>query len=222
VPFHLSLRTGLSLPAVRLRGLRRTGEGPRLVPMDAPALLRLLMPERARFVRLAARRVAEADAEDVVQRALLRASGRAALLDDPSRARAWFYRILRRAIADHLRDRIHDPMKHRAAADLETLEQAPRAVPVDATCACTERFVSELRPGYAEVIRRVDVEGEEPRAVASALGISSANVHVRLHRARRLLRGEVMRRCGVSSYHACLDCECDLVRRCSDRAELCI
>lgn len=171
--------------------------------MDAEALIRTLTPERASFVRFARRSVgSDADAEDVVQRALLRASSRAETVADPARARAWFFRILRRTIVDHHRER-------KPAG--ESLEVEP-AAPVEealSACACAVRLLDELRPGHAEVLRAVDFDGEEPAAVATRLGLTRGNLDVRLHRARRELREKVMRHCGVDGAAPCLDCTCD-------------
>jgi RNA polymerase sigma-70 factor (ECF subfamily) len=181
--------------------------------VEARALVESLIGERARFVRLARLRVeSEADADDIVQRALARASERAGALDDPSRARAWFYRILRRAIADHHRERRGDPMRQRSTVEPEDL--ASDDGPARNPCACGIRLLQEIRPAYAEVLRRVDMDGEDPAAAADALGISVGNLHVRLHRARRALREEVRHHCGVDSHRPCLDCTCDARRRC--------
>ncbi len=171
------------------------------------------MPERPRFVRSARSRIgSEADAEDIVQRALARAADRADTLDDPLKARAWFYRILRRAIADHLRGGATDPMRARTDTDLDAIaDDAERA---STACCCGPRLLDEIRPAYREVVRRVDVNGEEPRAVATDLGISADNLHVRLHRGRRALRDDVQNYCGVTSHVPCLDCSCDEGRRC--------
>jgi RNA polymerase sigma factor (sigma-70 family) len=197
--------------------LRETAQGRKVSTMDARALMGALTGEHGRFVRLARLRVAnEADAEDVVQRALMRASERAASLEDPTRARAWFYRILRHAIADHHRARPEDPMRHQDATDVAELasEDAPARTP----CTCSVRLLDELRPGYADVIRRVDMNGEAPAAVARALGISLGNLHVRHHRARRILREDVRHYCGVASHRPCLDCACDRHHRCGHPA----
>jgi RNA polymerase sigma-70 factor (ECF subfamily) len=194
--------------------LRRAGKGLTLSGMEARALVEALMPERARFVRLVRERVAsQADAEDVVQRAMVRATARARTLEDPSRARAWFYRILRNAIADHHRSgRVE---RARRADDADPAELASEtAEPSRAPCACSVRLLGELRPAYAEVLRRVDVDGEDPAAVARLLGISPGNLHVRLHRARRALRDDVRHYCGVDSARPCLDCTCGKDRRC--------
>lgn len=187
--------------------------------MDASALMRALTPERTRFVRFVRPRVeSEADAEDLVQRALLHASTRAASVRDPDRARAWFYRILRRAVADHRRARRSNPVR----ADPEALErhleqplEPPTVEVAPSPCACALRLLGELRPAYAEVLRRVDLERGDPAAVAEALGISTANLHVRLHRARGTLRDRVKHHCGVTSVGPCIDCTCDARRCCT-------
>lgn len=184
--------------------------------MDARALLSVLTPERARFVSLARGRVAStADAEDVVQRALMRAADRASSLDDPARARAWFHRILRNAIADHHRSRAGDPARAHSSADPADLADERTVEPVRTPCTCVMRLLEGLRPSYAEALGRVDLAGEEPSAVAAALGISTSNLHVRLHRARRALQERVREHCGVTSHRPCLDCTCDAQRRCS-------
>jgi RNA polymerase sigma-70 factor (ECF subfamily) len=180
--------------------------------MEARALIDGLTAERARFVRLARSRVStEADAEDVVQRAMMRAVERASQIADAARARAWFYRILRRAIVDHHRSKppevsVEAPENEPAAED-----ERPRGP----TCRCAVRMLDELRPAYGEVVRRVDFEQQDPRAVADALGVSIANLYVRLHRARRALRDRLQGHCGVSSIEPCLECTCSAHERCA-------
>jgi RNA polymerase sigma-70 factor (ECF subfamily) len=184
----------------------------RLIHMDARELIEGLGGERASFVRLTRRRVAnDADAEDVVHHALLRAADRATQIADPSRARAWFYRLLRRAIVDHHRARAARAKEGNALDDGSAEEDdRPRAP----SCRCALRLLGEIRPAYTEVVRRVDYAGEDPSALAEALGISPANLHVRLHRARRALRERVEAHCGVTSIGPCLECLCDADHRC--------
>ncbi len=195
-----------------VRLLRLEDEGT-LGAMEARALIEQLDGERARFVRMARSRVAtEADAEDLVQRAMMRASERAAQLTDGGRARAWFYRILRRLIVDHHRT----PTLELGDADLEAEPVAEDAGPRAAACRCAWTLLAEMRPAYAEVLRRIDQEAEDPAAVAAALGVSVPSLYVRLHRARRALREQVKGHCGVSSMTPCLDCTCHELRRCGD------
>jgi RNA polymerase sigma-70 factor (ECF subfamily) len=77
-------------------------------------------------------------------------------------------------------------------------------------------MLAELRTAHAEVVRRVDVDGEDPAAVARAVGVSMTNLYVRLHRARRALRARVERHCGVSSIAPCLECTCHAHGRCEE------
>lgn len=189
--------------------------------MDAPALMQALMHERARFVRFARGRTdSDANAEDVVHRAFVQAATRAASLQDPARVRAWFYRILRHALADQRRELAKERARFDADGDVEAEPADPSTTePSPTSCTCALRLLGELRPGYAEVLRRIDVEGVAPEAVAQELGISVGNLHVRLHRARRQLRDGVKDYCGVATHRPCLDCSCDSRSRCSGPRE---
>lgn len=182
--------------------------------MEARALLSSLAPEQSRFVRFARLRVAtEADGEDIVQRALLRAAAGAGSLEDPALVRAWFYRILRRTIVDHHRARAREATRAEAAGELAEVARSEQAGAASVACPCTLRLLSEMRPAYAEIVQRIDLNGENPHVVAESLGITPANLHVRLHRARQTLRTRVESCCGVTSIHACLDCTCDTTLR---------
>jgi RNA polymerase sigma-70 factor (ECF subfamily) len=182
--------------------------------MEARALVQALGGERARFVHMARSRVeTEADAEDVVQRAMMRAAERAASLEDPARLRAWFYRILRRAIVDHHRSKPPDA-RHEQLDSADVCDERGLDAQAPCGCACAVRLLGELRPAYAEILRRVDFDGQNPTAVSAALRISSPNLYVRLHRARAALRERVERHCGVSSVAPCLDCMCSTHERC--------
>jgi len=182
-----------------------------LAPMDARVLVPLLAHERVRFVRRARRVLpTEADAEDVVQRAMMRAADRAGSLDDPARVLPWFGRILRRDIAEFHRSRRPDATHDSDATEIAF--QTPDAP--HRGCSCSVRLLSRLPPNYADALHRVDVKGQSHDAVASTLAVSPANLHVRLHRARRALRERLMKHCRVSTCGPCLDCMCDAHGRC--------
>lgn len=179
--------------------------------MDARTLVPLLDRERPRFVRLARRLLpTSADADDVVQQAMIRSAARAGSLDDPARVRSWFGRILRRAIADFYRSPRRD-----VPTDSRDLDAAVAPAELVANpCHCSIHLLDTLRPGHAEVLRRIDFEDQSSEEAARALGISVGNLHVRLHRARRALRERVMAHCGVASCGPCLDCTCHAGHRC--------
>jgi RNA polymerase sigma-70 factor (ECF subfamily) len=147
-------------------------------------------------------------AEDLVQEAQLRAIRAAPALRDEERLIPWFYRILRNAIIDHHRRR---GMTSRGPGGQETdLEALMTEDSVDKgeICACLAELLGDLKPGYREVIERIDLDGESAERVALDLGIERNNLKVRRHRARKALRKKLEEACGVCAEHHCLDCSC--------------
>lgn len=185
----------------------------------APQVATALAAARPRWVAFVRRRVpADLDAEDIVQRALARAAHNADRLRDPERLVPWFYRILRRAVADALAARAAAPATEPADELLAELPAPPADDELASACACVAELLDGLRPEYAAVVRRVVLEDESLREAAAELGITENNAAVRLHRARGALRREIEACCGVTSLRACLDCTCDIDGRCGGRA----
>ena len=75
-------------------------------------------------------------------------------------------------------------------------------------CSCLGSVVDSLKPQQAELLRRVDLNGESVQAAAKAMGISANNASVVLHRARKELRLKLQALCGTCAEGACLDCDC--------------
>ena len=71
------------------------------------------------------------------------------------------------------------------------------------------RELPALKPDYATLLRRLDLNGEASAPVAASLGITRNNLIVRLHRARRQLRERLEQTCRLCAKHGCLDCHCD-------------
>jgi len=65
-----------------------------------------------------------------------------------------------------------------------------------------------LKVEYADLVRRIDLEGADIAQVASGRAMTPNNVRVTLHRERRALRRQLEVRCGTCSEHGCLDCSC--------------
>lgn len=171
--------------------------------VDARAVTAAIQAERGRFVDFLRRRVGD-EAEDVFQQSLLRAVERAGELRDPALARPWFWRVLRNAVADHHAARVSRDARLAAlrAAEPETPDEETAA------CACALGLLARLPPGYAEILRRVDLDDERVVDVARALGITPDNASVRLHRARAALRERLAGCCAVRSMRACFTCDC--------------
>ncbi|MBX3206259.1 MAG: sigma-70 family RNA polymerase sigma factor [Labilithrix sp.] len=170
------------------------------------AVARALAAERPSYLAFVRGRVRSgADAEDILQQALVKAAERASDLRDPERVRAWFFQILRRTLADHhARWAVREAKLDQLSAELA--DATPEEV---ATCACSLGQLERLRPEYAEIVRRVDLDDEPLPEAAAALGITANNATVRLHRARKALREQLRAMCGTDSARGCLDCGCD-------------
>ena len=170
----------------------------------APAALERLLENHRRFLAFLEPRVgSRAAAEDVLQAAFVRALEKGDALREDESAVAWFYRLLRNALVDRLRRR--DDAGEPLPEDAEPA--APEALERE-VCACLERLLPALKPEYAEILRRVDLEQRPAAAVAAELGITPGNAHVRLHRARLALRAALERSCRTCATHGCLDCTC--------------
>lgn len=174
---------------------------------ERAAVVVALAEERTSFVAFVRNRVSgPAVAEDIVQAAFARALERIDTLREVEAARAWFYRSLRNAIADHHR--------RGAAADrrLAAVARESEAAMIDEfapnACACIGDAVDRLGPNYRHAIRRVHSEGVALDAYASEAGITRGNAAVRLHRARKALHAEVQSSCGHCAEAGCRDCTC--------------
>ncbi|MFZ5861980.1 MAG: sigma-70 family RNA polymerase sigma factor [Nitrospirota bacterium] len=152
-------------------------------------------------------------AEDLLQQSLVRAVERHRSVRDETSAVAWFYQILRNTVIDYYRSRGAEARRDDAyLQELVATGQDKEPPPGEITatiCACLNRLLPALRPNYAELIRRIDLEGESPQQVAAALNISVNNLTVRLHRARQALRASLEETCGICTTHGCLNCTCE-------------
>jgi RNA polymerase sigma-70 factor (ECF subfamily) len=171
--------------------------------LTARRVVAAIEAERARYVDFLRRRVGP-DAEDVYQQSLLKAIERAGAVRDPAQATAWFWRVVRNAVADHHAARVSRDARHAAlgASEEATPDEAAAA------CACALGLLPKLPPAYGEMLQRVDVDDERVVDVARDLGISADNAAVRLHRARKALRERLQGCCKASSMRACFECTC--------------
>jgi RNA polymerase sigma factor (sigma-70 family) len=169
-----------------------------------------LLDSLAEFSAFARKRVGDPDlAADVVQDSLLKALKATGQIRTDESAKAWFYRILRHTIIDLYRRR---DVQKRA---LEKLTRELHAPVGDAeenlACACLRRIVPTLTPQYAVAIQRLDLKGEAFDSVAADLGLTTANLSVRLHRARKQLKQRLTQTCRLCAKHGCLNCSCETV-----------
>lgn len=175
----------------------------------SPEVISVLVDGHARFLGFLERRVGQRDrAEEILQQAFVRALERGHTLREGESATAWFYRLLRNALVDHYRRRGAESRAKEALA-LESTEIVEDDALMETVCQCVLSLVGTLKPAYADILRRVDLEGIAVVEFAREAGISASNAGVRLHRAREALFRQLVLSCGTCTTHGCLDCRCE-------------
>lgn len=174
-----------------------------------PQVVKALVENHRRFLDFLERRTgSRAEAEDVLQGAVLKLLERGAQPRDDESVVAWLFRLLRNAAIDRRRseDSRGRAVEGRAEVERALFEEDPELH--GEVCRCVNDLLPTLKPEYAELLRRVDLEGQSTVRAAEDLGVTANNAGVRLHRARKALLREVQRSCGTCATHGCLDCSC--------------
>ena len=187
-----------------LHGQDRREIGSMLGSNDVTDALEILLTRRDEFLEFVRRRVrVRADAEDVLQQALLTAARTIGSVRDEASIGPWFYHVLRTSVADHLRAQARAARRHDDLAP--TSSMPPYEV---GNCSCSLALLAELPPAYIEILTRIDVKEEPVETVATDLGLTVNNATVRLHRARKALRDRLEACCGCKSSQECQSCRC--------------
>ena len=136
------------------------------------------------------------DSEDAMQEALLRTFRHAGRIKEPRAFRAWLYRTVKNACLIGRRRGVAEPatmasLDDASAGGLELSDESPAADDLVVTGEAVDsvrRALATISPSYREAVFLRDLEGLSTREVARVLGITEANVKVRLHRAHQQLR----------------------------------
>ncbi len=132
----------------------------------------------------------DAEAEDVVQDALVVAWRRLPSLRDAARFPAWVRRIVVRRCLRHLRRRAAHPTAELSAVDPGRARRpAPATAPASDAAIDVARLLGALPPRQRAVLYLTAVEGRTDREIAALLGILPPTVRVHRLRAARRLRG---------------------------------
>ena len=180
------------------------------------AVRRALVEGRQHILRFLLRRLGDADAaEDVLQTFMLRAIDRSEQLRDVRAVRGWLSQILASSIADYGRKVARQRQREvvMAPTDLDSFQDGFDEELDEAICNCLYKLLPTLKPEYAEVIWRVDLQEQPREAVAKDLGITLNKLTVRLHRGRQALKTRLEQMCLTCPVHGFLDCDCDAAEK---------
>jgi len=173
----------------------------------------LVLPHLDRLLAFAVRRTnVRADAEDAVQEACGRAWLGLDELRDPTRVRAWLYRILRSVLSE-TEER---SARRRQLVSITRLEEAHDDLVASDSDIVFEEVAARLTgeevraaleqvpDDFATVVELHDIDGFKYHEIAEIVGVPIGTVMSRISRGRRLLAGAVlasraaMREAGVS------------------------
>lgn len=174
----------------------------------SPEAVNRLVESHRQFLSFLERRVeSRAAAEDILQSAFVKGlEGGIGVPDE--KILAWFYRLLRNAVIDHYRRRATSARALESYTHEFAARDNPAADVEQEICRCVSELLGNLNPEYADALRIVDLEEGNLNQLARQAGITAENAAVRVHRARKALRGQVLKACGTCADHGCLDCTC--------------
>ncbi len=142
-----------------------------------------------------------AEADDLTQETFLRAYQHQESLRDARAGMAWLYRIATHLSLDRLRQRVrHAPLESDAnpdevdVADRHT-SSLQQVVEQNEMSTCVHSYLIRLSDSYRAVILLHDMHDLTAPEIAALLGMSLANVKIRLHRARQKLKASLETGC---------------------------
>ncbi|HYC60277.1 MAG TPA: sigma-70 family RNA polymerase sigma factor [Thermoanaerobaculia bacterium] len=162
-----------------------------------------------------ARRVDPGDADDIVQSVMVKLLERRAEIGSES-VRAWLFAVTRNAVAEYYRQR--RPTTDVDAIDLVVRDANDSADRTIGTLSdCLEPVLRMLPESDADVLRRVDLEGEMQTELAASLGVPLSTLKSRVQRARTKLRAAFDACCAIDVSRDGAPVAVDCAPRCGPR-----
>ena len=154
----------------------------------------------------------ENDVEDAMQSTYLKAFHALSSFHHDSKFSTWLIRIMINECLQLLR-------KQRPYQEIDLSAELPELVVTSETAEeelikkemklLLENSILSLPPKYRSVYMLREVEELSTAETAETLGISESNVKIRLHRAKEMLRKEIMRRSGEVEVFPFMSGRCD-------------
>jgi len=141
-------------------------------------------------------------ADDLTQETFIRIQKNLDTVKDPAKVSAWIFRIAHNLCQDHFR------ASKKSARDAKQIEvqwhgflESPlqKKLEQDQMGRCVQDKMDFLPPNYRTVLVLADMMGFSTQEIAEILGISVANVKVRVHRARARLRAILQKHCAFET-----------------------
>jgi RNA polymerase sigma-70 factor, ECF subfamily len=143
------------------------------------------------------RRLNPADADDIVQSVMVKLLERRDRIDADS-VRAWLFTVTRNAVAEYYR-------QQRPSIDLDSFGDVAGGEEVDpvdrafgSLSDCLEPMLRVLSDSDADLLRRVDLQGEAQTGLATSLGVPLSTLKSRVQRARTKLRAAFDACCAIA------------------------
>ena len=130
-------------------------------------------------------------ADDLVQETFLKVRKKMHTLNDKSKIKSWIFSIARNLCRDHFR-KTTSTIRYEDQTGEKSEGLQPPLVQIELEqremSLCVEDKINRLPESHKEVLAFSDTMDLSRKEIAEILGISVANVKIRLHRARKALK----------------------------------
>src|SRR4030042_332762 len=146
-------------------------------------------------------------ADDLVQETFLRVQQNLPGLKDPSKISSWIFRIAHNLCQDHFRrskaSRREENLDREEGEDLEAFVKKGGDIEKELEQRemgeCVQNQIDRLPEAFRTVLLLYDLMEFSHQEIADILGMTVANVKVRLHRARKKLKGILEEKCSFET-----------------------
>lgn len=167
---------------------------------------RLLEAQLRPFI---ARRVRDADVDDLVQDVFIRIQRGLPSLRDDQRFGAWVYQIARSVIADHSRNVARHPQASMELPEPSySQDEDDTGVVEEEVASYAALLVSALPSPYREALTLTELNGLTQKEAAEKLGVSLSGMKSRVQRGREKLRTALEDCCHIAldAHRRVVDC----------------